>query len=395
MTTTNRSLTACPVCASPDIEQFIALKQIPVLYNVLWPDRSGAINVPRGDIHLCFCPVCGHVFNRTYEPERMEYTQDYENSLHFSARFQEYASNLAAALVEKYQLKGKQIIEIGAGQGDFLTMLCDLGGNTGVGFDPSYNPKQNEEKASISFVQDYYAEKYANYPADFICCRQVLEHIYQPAQFIQMLRRVIGKRHEMIVFFEVPNVEFTIYNLGIWDILYEHFSYFSRPSLAYIFANNGFQVHQVSTTFGDQFLTIEAQAVDPSDSSSSVEPEALQNLTREVSRFSENYQQKVREWQQRLDQIQADGKKAVVWGAGTKGISFLNNLNTEGAIDYVVDINPRKHGMHITGTGQEIVPPEFLQEHKPDIVIIMNANYISEIEGILKNLGISSQIMTA
>jgi hypothetical protein len=395
MNTTSTSMNQCPVCLSNSAADFMELKQVPVLYNVLWPDRSAALNVPRGDIQLCFCQACGHIFNRAYEPERMIYTQDYENSLHFSARFQQYAQELAAELVATYDLHSKQIIEIGAGQGDFLSMLAALGGNTGIGFDPSYNPDLNPQKEGITFVQDYYSDRYADTPGDFICSRQVLEHIFQPAQFIRMLRGVIGSRHHMVVFFEVPNVEYTIYNMGIWDILYEHFSYFSRPSLAHIFSQNGFEVLRLRSTFGDQFLALEARPITDAESRTAEESQELQKLSNAVARFGDSYRQKVQDWQQRLDQMRADGKKAVVWGAGTKGISFLNNLNTGGVIDYVIDINPRKHEMHITGTGQKIVPPAFLQQHKPDIVIIMNANYTGEIEKQLNEIGISCQLLAA
>ncbi|MCA9990344.1 MAG: hypothetical protein KDE29_05015, partial [Anaerolineales bacterium] len=108
--------------------------------NVLWPTPAGARQAPRGDIQLHFCPTCGHVFNADFDPALMAYDQAYENSLHFSDRFQQYATALASDLVARYGLQGKDIVEIGSGQGDFLQLLCELGQNRGVGFDPSYDP---------------------------------------------------------------------------------------------------------------------------------------------------------------------------------------------------------------------------------------------------------------
>src|SRR3546814_15520530 len=64
-------------------------------------------------------------------------------------------------------------------------------------------------------------------------------------------------------------------------------------------------------------------------------------------------------WNRRLEHHREAGHRVVVWGGGSKGTMFLNFLQvgTGGGIDYVVDINPRKRGRFVPGTGQEIVDP--------------------------------------
>lgn len=69
----------------------------------------------------------------------------------------------------------------------------------------------------------------------------------------------------------------------------------------------------------------------------------------------------------------------MVWGAGSKAVTFLNILKTQGLVEYVVDINPRKTSLFVPGTGQQIVQPEFLQQYKPDVIMIMNPIYRQEI----------------
>ena len=75
----------CPVCGSARASVFAEMNQVPVHCNVLWPTREGALAAPRGDVQLAFCKECGHVFNTAFDPSLMEYTQLYENSLHFSS----------------------------------------------------------------------------------------------------------------------------------------------------------------------------------------------------------------------------------------------------------------------------------------------------------------------
>jgi SAM-dependent methyltransferase len=340
-----------------------------------------------------FCRRCGHIFNRAFNPGFMEYTQDYENSLHFSPRFQSYADRLARRLVEQYDLHDKDIVEIGSGQGDFLVMLCELGGNRGVGFDPTCVDEGAKNGRPVSFVRDYYSEKYAGYPADFICSRHVLEHIPQPAEFLNLVRRVVGQRQHIVLFFEVPNVLYTVRQLGIWDIIYEHCSYFSPYSLAVAFEQSGFHVMETNETFGGQFLTAEGQAT--GDAPIPPDAEQVEQLAKEVALFTRNYQDKVSFWQERLAQIARQGQRAVVWGAGSKGVTFMNTLKSQDVIEYAVDINPRKKGMFISGSGQEIVPPEFLQTYRPDFVILMNTNYEKEIGGQLEALGLATEILKA
>jgi hypothetical protein len=90
---------------------------------------------------------------------------------------------------------------------------------------------------------------------------------------------------------------------------------------------------------------------------------------------------------------QSEGKKIVLWGSGSKGVAFLTTLGIRDEVEFVVDINPRKHGTFMAGTGQEIVSPEFLQEYEPDIVVIMNPAYKGEISSALDGLGLVPQVV--
>jgi len=60
----------------------------------------------------------------------------------------------------------------------------------------------------------------------------------------------------------------------------------------------------------------------------------------------------------------------------------------------MVDINPRKQGMYVAGSGQEIVRPEFLHEYRPDTVIVMNPIYSGEIGEMIGGLGVSAEVVT-
>ncbi|MBE9042677.1 methyltransferase domain-containing protein [Oscillatoriales cyanobacterium LEGE 11467] len=385
----------CPVCESPHLEVFFEMLAVPIYCNLLLLDREAALDCPKGDIRLAFCPECGFIPNVAFNPDRLEYTQEYENSLHYSPRFQEYADSFARSLVERYDLQDKTIVEIGCGKGDFLMSLCELGNNRGVGFDPTYVERSEHQHliGQVRFVRDLYSERYAKENADFICCRHTLEHVPQPIDLLQPLRRAIGNQTDTQVFFEVPNALHTFRNLAVWDIIYEHCCYFAPTSLSRAFTQSGFEVNNLTETFGEQFLCLEAV---PSGSSgetiSSVQNE-VKDLSRDIAAFTAKFDKLLETWQQKLNEMAREGKKAVVWGAGSKGVTFLNLLAAQEAIEYVVDINPRKQGMYVAGTGQKIVPPEFLPTHPPDVAIVMNPIYETEIRQILTDLGLECEVI--
>jgi hypothetical protein len=62
-----------------------------------------------------------------------------------------------------------------------------------------------------------------------------------------------------------------------------------------------------------------------------------------VEDFGEKYRLKIENWEITLEGIALVAKRVVIWGSGSKGLNFLNRLKTQDRIEYVVDINSRKH----------------------------------------------------
>lgn len=386
----------CPVCESTDIAVFFEISDVPVHCNLLWPSREKALRAPRGDIRLGFCKACEHIFNISFDPTLMKYDQEYENPLHFSPRFQEYATSLATRLIRRYDLYNKDIIEIGCGKGDFLIMLCKLGQNRGIGFDPSYvdGRIENASEGQVTIIRDFYSERYADYNADMICCRHVLEHVQFPRDFLSSIRRSIGIRLNTVVFFEVPNVIFTLRHLGIWDLIYEHCGYFTFSSLAHLFNACGFNVTALKDAFEGQFLCIDAMPTTGQTDSKASQWNGFEKVSDHVSMFAYRYSNKVDNFRCELERMELEKKRTVIWGAGSKGVTLLNTLKLQDQISYVVDINPNKHGMHVAGTGQKIVKPEFLREYRPDTVIVMNPIYLKEIQNSVMRMDLSSELLS-
>jgi hypothetical protein len=344
---------------------------------------------------LGLCRTCGFIFNVAFAASLQAYSSGYEATQSFSPTFNSFARRLATRLIDQYRLHNKTIIEIGCGQGEFLTLLCELGDNRGIGFDPAYvgGRPDGSTQDRITFIKDYYSEKYAHYRGDFVCCKMTLEHIQDTAAFVRTIRRSLRDRSDTTVFFQVPDVTRILRELAFWDIYYEHCSYFSLGSLARLFRSCAFDVVHLAREYDDQYLMIEARPGNGAELTSPHQEEDLQVLMQDVRYFSENYSHKLDVWQRAVRQISRSGQRAVIWGAGSKGVAFLTTLGIRDEIEYAVDINPLKHGTYMAGTGQQIVAPEFLMGCKPDVVIVMNPVYEEEIRRTVEGLGISPELI--
>ena len=191
-----------------------------------------------------------------------EYSPDFEESQHFSPTFDGWAREPVDRLVRDYDIHGRQVIEIGCGKGEFLALLCEGGGNQGIGIDPGCIPErlQGDGASKVRFIRDLYSEQYAGLPGEVVCCRHTLEHIQPTGAFVQMVRRVIGPRKDTLVFFEVPDMTRVLRERAYWDIYYEHCTYFTAGSLARLFRSSGFEILELVRDFADQLPMVDGPA---------------------------------------------------------------------------------------------------------------------------------------
>lgn len=373
----------CPVCGGRRAAELAEIRGVPLFCNRISRTRAAALSASRGDILLSGCLVCGHVFNRAYDPAALDYATEYENSLHFSGRYRAYAEETVRRLATRLD-SGSKVVDIGSGRGDFLEMLCRHSGCAGTGYDPSQaggmivadGPIRVDLVGRPTEAADLAA-------ADLVSCRHVLEHLADPMELLAEVG--LACRPGAVFFLEVPNGLFTIDRLSVWDLIYEHVSYFTPASLRWALARAGFTSDGVHEDFGGQFLWTEARR----SRGERPGPECG-GLEDSFSRYPARHSGILEEWRRRISVELSAGRRLAVWGAGSKGVMFLNllDLKAGGGVDWAIDINPRKAGAFVAGTGQEIVTPDRLPEIRPDVLLVMNPEYRPEIGDAVAGLGL-------
>ena len=391
--TSKESNAPCPACGSKELTPFHQMQSIPALSCTIWDTVEEAKSCPQGDIDLALCTTCGLLINTAFDPELLHYDEAYVASLHHSPLFGRYATDLASDLIDRYDLHEKLVLEIGCGKGEFLRMMVELGNNRGVGFDPSYEAQPaGETDDRLSFIKEFYTEAHLDLEPDLVIARQLLEHVEAPFEFVSGLRRTLGNRRDTVVVFEVPNALDMLQRADLWDVIYEHPIYFTPQSLERLMRSAGFDVSRVRPAYKGLFLIVEASpAAKPPDTLDSVG----HLLDKDVAGFAAAYTERLEQWGRQLDDIRSNGKRAVLWGAGARGDTFLNAIGIAEEIPMVVDLNPRKWGKHMAGTGQPIHSPEDLKSQPPDVVVIANEIYLEEIRGSLRDMGIEAEVLIA
>lgn len=103
-----------------------------------------------------------------------------------------------------------------------------------------------------------------------------------------------------------------------------------------------------------------------------------------------------RDWQNLsniLKQYKQEGKVLAIWGAGLKGISFLDILDSSAeSITYVVDVAEKLQGTKIN-TGHTIVSPQIFDREKIDVVFVINEAFYIDTFLYLQKKGFSGTVL--
>jgi len=369
----------CVICGGGCTE-FLRRDGVPVQQNFLFPTRQEAVDAARGDLRFVVCERCGFIFNAAFDPALVPYGENYENDQTCSEAFRAYVDGIIRHLFAKIGPRSGHIVEVGCGQAGFLKqLLAEVSAlHTATGFDPSYRGPESSLDGRLRVERRYYGRDCA-VPADLVISRHVIEHVPRPLDFLAQIAASMETSPGAHFFCETPDVEWILRNEVFWDFFYEHCSLFTAQSSRTAFQLSGFEVQQVQYAFGGQYLWVDAAA--GAGVTTHYEAGSIPSL---AHAFGVRERQLKHRWTELLEAVSHKGKVAV-WGAGAKGVTFVNLIDPLGSrVDCVVDLNPSKQGSFIAGTGHPIVDPRQLPDRGVRTAIVMNPNYIEENERLVR-----------
>ena len=388
----------CPVCAGADTMEMLHQAAVPSNNCVLCDAAGEALDWPVGSFDLVLCCNCGFMFNADFDQRLVEYSGRIEETQAFSPHFVRYAESLAGEWIDRYDIHGQTILEVGCGKAEFLSLMCEIGDNKGIGYDPAVHVDRVDEQAAarLMLVTELFGDEQMDVDADALVCRHTLEHIPHVHEFLSMLHRwAAGRSKPPIVLFEVPDVERVLDEVAFWDLFYEHCSYFTANTLRFAFERAGFEVLDVRRAYDDQYLVLEARPRVAAPTALAVpQLDQVAEVVARAARFVDRYRSIMQVGRANLEQFVEAGKKVGLWGGGSKAVAFLTSLEVGHLVEFVVDVNPNKQGKFLVGTGHAVIGPEQLRNDAPLQLIVMNPVYVPEITQTVERLGIRAEIMS-
>ncbi|MBL8201878.1 MAG: methyltransferase domain-containing protein [Chromatiales bacterium] len=384
----------CPVCQGGGARCFFSQHQVPVQCGYLAPTRDAALHSPLGDITLHHCPGCGHVWNSSFDPDRMGFDPAYDFSQYHSPSYRAYVEGAIQRLIRRYDLGGKTALDIACGKGDFLRLLVAGGMARAIGFDPTFvdSSLTAADRERITVHRKFYDSSERSLHPALVTCRSALQYIPDPRTFLLGVREALADDPQTILCFEVPNGAEPFLERVVWYVMYEAGCFFSAASLARLFRDCGFQVLDVLPALGGSHLEIEARPAASPTPSPEESGARLSRLADEVEAFPAEYTRQVEKWSRRFGEFDQRRQSVALWGGGMRAVSLLVNVPAAAAaVQHVVDVNPARQGRYLPKTGQRVISPAELADLRPDVVIATNPHYAAEIREQVAALGLAPE----
>lgn len=363
----------CIVCGAELFQQpLLILENMPASAQDI-PGLETIKNDEGIKLHLCQCQGCGLV---QVDCDPVWYYKDVIRAGGFTKTMTELRKRQYEDFIEKYYLAGKKILEVGAGQGEFLQVLSNFPVQ-------AYGIEHKKELVAIAqtkglCVTNEFAEnghtKLKHAPFDAFLSFNFLEHQPDPNGMLQAIHRNLTEGGVGIV--TVPSWEYIMQYDGFYELIRDHLAYYTFDTLEFLLKKNGFEVLEREVINRDTLsVVVRKRAMGYSEPLK----KSFYALSEEISFY--------------LDKLESQGKKLCLWGAGHQGFTIAACTRLKECAAYIIDSAPFKQGKFAPASHIPIVAPEFFIKNPTDVILIVAPGYTKEIAGdIRKKFGSKVEI---
>jgi C-methyltransferase-like protein/putative zinc binding protein/methyltransferase family protein len=385
---------SCRFCGAPLALTVVDLGMSPLCESFLRADQIRQME-PFYPLHVFACEQCYLVQLESFVPPDEIFTE-YAYYSAYSSSWVEHARRYVEMIRERLALGPDDlVVELASNDGYLLQHFVGTGIPI-LGVDPAANVAQAAESRGVPTHVAFFGRESAallaaeGRLASLIIGNNVLAQVPDLNDFLAGVKTIL--REDGTATFEFPHLLRLVDGLQYDTIYHEHFSYFSIGTIGEILRAHGLEAYDVEelTTHGGSLRVYAQHAGGPREVAAALPALVARELAEGLrsperyAQFAEGVKESKRALLELLIGLRREGKQIVGYGAPGKGNTLLNycGIRTD-LLDYTVDRNPYKHGLFTPGTHIPILPPETIQETKPDYVVVLPWNLIDEIAGQL------------
>lgn len=327
------------------------------------PDRKSLKEDKEITLKIFQCSGCGLVqLNNPPVP----YYKEVIRAAGLSEEMRNFRKKQFADFVEKFSLKGKKVIEIGCGKGEYLSIIQQ---SKAKAYGLEYSKEsvthclKNGLKVSKGFIENSNF-KIKNAPFDAFFILSFLEHLPDPNSTLRGIYNNLTD--DAVGLVEVPNFDMILRKKLFSEFVADHLFYFTKDTLNTTLEINGFEIINCNEVWHDYII------------SAVVKKRKILDL----SHFSKHQAKIKHEIEEYICHFK--DKKVAIWGAGHQALAIISLMNLGGKIKYVIDSAPFKQDKFTPARHIPIVSPETVKSDPVDAIIVIAGSYSDEVTRIIK-----------
>ncbi|WP_349946281.1 class I SAM-dependent methyltransferase [Lacrimispora sp. BS-2] len=372
----------CIVCGRPLGEKpLMTLTDMPASAQDI-PAREELEEEQGITLSLHQCQACGLV---QFDCEPVAYYKDVIRSGGFTTTMVNLRKSQYRHFIDKYDLKGKKLIEAGCGQGEFLSVLSEFPVKA-YGIENRESLVSLAREKGLTVWKQFAAEGEvlaaddgsAAGPYDGFLSFNFLEHQPDP---VGMLRGIADNlSEEGVGLITVPSLEYILQYDGYYELIRDHLAYYTFDTLRYAVEMAGFQVLEEEMVNRDTLSVI----VRKRKQSEGKPDDGRKGTPVDISGLVESLDTIGRELEELAGRLKDQGKSLAIWGASHQGFTLASTTVIGRFARYVIDSAPFKQGKYAPASHLPIVPPDHYHKDPVDAILIVAPGYTDEIAGIIQ-----------
>ena len=372
------SMRKCPLCGNNTIN---------VIKNFKFEGNYILNKLPE-NIDIVICDNCLLVYNDMISSQS-EFDNYYRNLSIYNQNFcaLNYQDNVFYKkifnILKKYINKNDFILDIGCGNGLFLTLFYESGFNNLYGIDQSNAFYHTQSKYNINFVDGSIFRNNFNIKFNLITMVNVLEHIFDLDKLLFNINDIIS--NDGILYIDVPNIKY--YN-NFPNISTEHVNHFSIESITNLAKIYKYDILEINE---DHFIDTQIQVI--LKKNNNIKNTSLLNDVLIRNEISNNYNKFINNIfnnvnYELIDVLAENQSEVILWGVANSVLPILHLLKKLN-IKYIVDSDKNKKDKIILNK-PIVLPSDIINSDA--VILILPETYYNIIHKQIKEMGLKNKV---